>query len=90
MSQLFSVHWSETELRPEPCYCPEPTYLLRKVSRLKMFGTMLPYCNFPPLDTALVTVDAGRTHYFVSDQLEAVPVQYETRPLDSEIEGTIN
>jgi len=37
-----------------------------------------------------VTVDVGRTHYFVSDQLEAVPVQYEIRPLDSEREGTIN
>jgi hypothetical protein len=37
-----------------------------------------------------MTVDAGHTHYFVFDQLEAVPVQYEIRPLDSETEGTIN
>jgi len=35
-------------------------------------------------------VDAGRTHYFVSDLLEAIPAQCEIQPLDSETEGTIN
>jgi hypothetical protein len=51
MSQLFFVRRSDTELRPEQHYCSEQTcffFKKKKVSRLKMFGTMLPYCNFPP------------------------------------------